>query len=100
MDRLRARARDISVSLLNAIRLTDPSIRQQLVETAILRGMVEALEAEPDQGMLKAGAETIAVLELSNPDTPMGIEARHTFRAMAAERVARMKGATEKGAEG
>jgi hypothetical protein len=79
---LRALARELA---LEAYWTTPPDAEKSIdaIEQALLRFAAEALRAEPDKSELKAGAETIAVMTLSDPDTPMGVEANQVFRAMA-----------------
>jgi hypothetical protein len=84
---LRARAREMAEVLTIGVRgscdtQSDDSLCR-MFESALLRFAADALRAEPDEGEAKAGAETIAVLTLANPDTPMGVEANQVFRAMA-----------------
>lgn len=84
MSDLRARARDIAAKLVwdNHGHYAMP--RQDDITDAILRGMVEALEAEPDAAMSYAGVES--------DDNRTGHQTvMHIFRAMAAARAREIK---------
>lgn len=82
MSDLRARARDIAAKLVwdNHGHYAMP--RQDDITDAILRGMVEALEAEPDD------IEVDAANRLQWEDT---YSYRNVFRAMAAARAREIK---------
>lgn len=78
MSDLRARAREIAKELALDIISDDVSA----IESAIIRGMVEALEAEPDD------IEVDAANRLQWEDT---YSYRNVFRAMAAARAREIK---------
>lgn len=84
MADLRARARVLAIqAIANIGRFTDsntpPISHQKAITDAILRGMVEALEAEPDEGMM---TEAYAC---------SGISIKAMWRAMAAARAREIK---------
>ena len=62
------------------------------IRDAILQGMVEALEAEPDEGMAEAGiAAPILLVNLDSISARKKLDAKTLFRAMAAARVKQIK---------
>jgi len=70
--------------------------RIRIIQSAILRGMVEALEAEPDEGMLEKGDfEAFACEFQERSELSCGgrfsITAKRIFRAMAAARAKELK---------